>query len=408
MAASLGGAKKGKDNGGLRVLLSLACVVIVATGLKLASALFIPIMMGLFLAVLSLPILNWFDRWVPRPLAVLATVLMDFLILTMMVVIFANIFPDFQKKGKDYATQIRKQAVSFSEGFDQQVLRLSATWKGIGTEGSSQGEAQPEGDALPGDDGTNVAVPTIKLQDLVADYLDVNRVVSAIDQIDVVQRLTSITSKSFFAMVFMIFLLSESGRYGSKVKEVIRRRGPDLRRFQNSSRDIQKYLAIKSVASALTGLLAWLVCVIFKVDFPVLWGAVAFLLNYIPAIGSILAAIPPVLLCLIGNGFWPAAGVLACYLFINVMIGNFLEPMFLGERFGISTTVVILSVMVWGFIWGPVGMFLAVPLTMMTKVMLDNSEDLRWISVMMGKGSDTPKLPDKKKDADHELAEEAS
>ena len=162
-------------------------------------------------------------------------------------------------------------------------------------------------------------------------------------------------------------------------------RGPDLNRFRSISQDIQKYLGIKTAASAATGILATLTCVLFKIDFPLLWGLVAFLFNYVPAIGSILAGIPPVVLALILHGFWPALGVMACYLIINVSIGNFLEPMLLGERFGISTVIVILSVLFWGFIWGPVGMLLAVPLTMLVKVMLDNSSDLRWISALMGK-----------------------
>jgi len=155
--------------------------------------------------------------------------------------------------------------------------------------------------------------------------------------------------------------------------------------------EIQKYLGIKTAVSMVTGILAWLVCTIFGIDFPILWGLVAFTFNYIPAIGSLLAAIPPILLALIlYDNIWPAVGVLIGYLAINVTLGNFLEPMVLGNRFGISTVVVILSVLFWGYVWGPVGMFLAVPLTMMVKVMLDNSTDLRWLSVMMGKGPRQP------------------
>ncbi|MCL4109297.1 UNVERIFIED_CONTAM: hypothetical protein GTU68_019725 [Idotea baltica] len=186
----------------------------------------------------------------------------------------------------------------------------------------------------------------------------------------------------------MIFVLAESGGFSQKLKDVIHVRGPDLRGFQNSSRDIGKYLTIKTGVSALTGLLAWGSCSALNVEFPEMWGLVAFLFNFIPAIGSIIAAIPPILLALIESGFWPAFGVLICFLVINVAIGNFLEPMLLGDRFGISTVMVIFSVLVWGYIWGPVGMFLAVPLTMMIKVLLDSSHDLRWISVLMGKKSD--------------------
>jgi predicted PurR-regulated permease PerM len=120
-------------------------------------------------------------------------------------------------------------------------------------------------------------------------------------------------------------------------------------------------------------------------EFPVLWGLIAFLLNFIPAIGSIVAAIPPALFALIQFGWLQMSFVLLGYLVINMLLGNFIEPMLMGYRFGISTTVVILSVVFWGWLWGSVGMFLAVPLTMMIKVMLDNTEEFRWLSVAMSK-----------------------
>ena len=252
------------------------------------------------------------------------------------------------------------------------------------TEGDQSGE--PSGESQNVEDGVFEAIrPTMTFRELFNRFWDSNRVVEMIGGFDVVNRFTSLASQTFFALIVMIFVLAESGSYAQKVTEVLRVRGPDLNRFRSISQDIQKYLGIKTAASAATGILATLTCVIFKIDFPLLWGLVAFLFNYVPAIGSILAGIPPVVLGLILHGFWPALGVMACYLIINVAIGNFLEPMLLRERFGISTVIVILSVLFWGFIWGPVGMLLAVPLTMLVKVMLDNSSDLRWISALMGK-----------------------
>ncbi len=229
--------------------------------------------------------------------------------------------------------------------------------------------------------------PVITFAELFRLYFDPDRILAVFGQIDLVSRFTSLASKTFFALIVMIFVLAESGRYASKFQDVLKARGPDLSRFQSISHDIQKYLAIKTAVSAATGVLAIIVCYLFKVDFPLLWGLVAFLFNYVPAIGSIVAGIPPVLLALILHGFWPGLGVTLCYLAINITIGNFVEPMLLGDRFGISTVIVILSVLVWGFIWGPVGMLLAVPLTMLVKVMLDNSSDFRWISALMGKGT---------------------
>lgn len=389
-------AVKGKRQGtgsGIRVLISLACVVLIVTGLKLASSLFIPIMMGLFIALLSMPILNWLDRLgLPRPLAVLMTVITDLLILGGIVFLASGVIGDFNEKSGEYTERLRRQAEEFSVTMDQQLARLENFWRSSGT--VDENGNTPDTVTLPGElplpnsgeEGVLGAIgPTMTFRELFNLYWDSSRVMEMLGGFNVVNRFTSLASQTFFALIVMIFVLAESGSYAHKVTEVLKVRGPDLNRFRSISQDIQKYLGIKTAASAATGILATLTCVLFKIDFPLLWGLVAFLFNYVPAIGSILAGIPPVVLALILHGFWPALGVMACYLIINVSIGNFLEPMLLGERFGISTVIVILSVLFWGFIWGPVGMLLAVPLTMLVKVMLDNSSDLRWISALMGK-----------------------
>lgn len=374
------GIKNEEHNTGLKVLLSLACFVIVVTGLRAAGELFMPVLLGLFLAVLSLPALNWLHRrGIPRPLAILMTVGLNLLILFLIVFIATAATSEFQNEFKGnqqiYAKALQERVASFTEAIDSKLDAVSGFM-----ENSDSAEAKP-GDELAGTE-----IPT--LNEWFNENWDSKLVIEWVGATDAVGRLTSIASKSFFVLIIMIFVLAESNRYAEKVKEVIRVRGPDLRRLQNSSRDIQKYLGIKTAVSVVTGILAWLSCLLLKIDFPILWGLVAFLFNYVPAIGSIVASIPPIILALIKGGFWPAAAVLACYLAINITIGNFIEPMLLGDRFGISTVVVILSVLFWGFIWGPVGMFLAVPLTMVVKVMLDNSPDLRWISVMLSKAGE--------------------
>lgn len=355
---------------GFKVLLSLACVVVIVAGLRAASEMLIPIILGLFLAVLSLPILNWLDqRGVPRPIAVILTILFDLLILFGLVFVASGVIPEFQGKRLEYAELLRARVGSFSAWADAQLMSLS-------------GFADKFGEKT----GSDTKQQIWTFNELFNRYWDTKLIIDFIGQTEVVGRLTALMSRSFFVLVIMTFILAESGRYPGKLRQVIRAKGPDLRRFRNSSMEIQKYLGIKTAVSMVTGFLAWLVCTLFEVDFPVLWGLVAFTFNYIPAIGSILAGMPPVMLALILHGIWPAVGVMVCYLAINVALGNFLEPMVLGNRFGISTVMVILSVLFWGFVWGPVGMFLAVPLTMMVKVMLDNSNDFRWLSVMMGKG----------------------
>lgn len=385
--------KKQGAGSGIRVLISLACVVLIVTGLKLASSLFIPIMMGLFIALLSMPILNWLDRLgLPRPLAVLMTVITDLLILGGIVFLASGVIGDFNEKSGEYTERLRRQAEEFSVTMDQQLARLENFWRSSGAvdEDGNTPDTVTLPDELPlpntGEEGVLGAIgPTMTFRELFNLYWDSSRVMEMLGGFNVVNRFTSLASQTFFALIVMIFVLAESGSYAHKVTEVLKVRGPDLNRFRSISQDIQKYLGIKTAASAATGILATFTCVLFKIDFPLLWGLVAFLFNYVPAIGSILAGIPPVVLGLILHGFWPAVGVMACYLIVNVSIGNFLEPMLLGKRFGISTVIVILSVLFWGFIWGPVGMLLAVPLTMLVKVMLDNSSDLCWISALMGK-----------------------
>ncbi|MEM6279429.1 MAG: AI-2E family transporter [Verrucomicrobiota bacterium] len=388
---------------GIRVLLSLASVFVVVAGLKSASELFIPIMLGLLLAMMSLPILNWLDLKLPRPLAVLMTIVADFLILGGIVFLGSGVIGDFQEKTPKYVERLVEQATEFSEQIDQKIARMEGYWNELSVVGNeSEEEAPVKSEETPepvnGDAEFEIA-PVITAGELVRLYFDPDRILAVFGQIDLVSRFTSLASKTFFALIVMIFVLAESGRYASKFQDVLKAKGPDLKRFQSISRDIQKYLAIKTAVSALTGVLAMITCFVFRIDFPLLWGLVAFLFNYVPAIGSIVAGIPPVLLALILHGFWPAMGVTLCYLAINISIGNFLEPMLLGDRFGISTVIVILSVLVWGFIWGPVGMLLAVPLTMFVKVMLDNSSDFRWISALMGKG-----VPDGESDEETEEA----
>ena len=191
-----------------------------------------------------------------------------------------------------------------------------------------------------------------------------------------------------FIVIVMIFFLTEAGGFRRKLAAIHQARGPDLERFQNTAKDIQKYLGIKTAISTITGILAGLLTWSLDVNFPVLWALVGFIFNYIPAIGSIIASFPPTILALVDHSPSTALFVLLGYLAINMVLGNFMEPMLMGQRFGVSTSVVILSVLFWGWVWGLVGMFLAVPLTMVVKVILDNSEDLHWLSLAMGKSDE--------------------
>jgi AI-2 transport protein TqsA len=169
--------------------------------------------------------------------------------------------------------------------------------------------------------------------------------------------------------------------FGRRLEAISQARGPNIERMFSATRDIQRFLAIKTAVSLVTGFLAGLLCWAAGLDFYVLWGILAFAFNYIPVVGSLVAGVPPMILALLVAGLPNALLVAGGYLLINNFLGNFIEPMLVGRRFGISTLVVVISVLFWGWVWGPLGMLLAVPLTMMLKVVLDGSEDFRWVGV---------------------------
>jgi predicted PurR-regulated permease PerM len=148
--------------------------------------------------------------------------------------------------------------------------------------------------------------------------------------------------------------------------------------------NVNRYLIIKTAASLVTGILIGLWVWILGLDFPLIWGLLAFMLNYIPTLGSIIAGVPAVLLGFIQFGPGRALMVAVGYLVVNAVLGSVVEPRFQGRGLGLSTLVVFLSLAFWGWVWGPVGALLSVPLTMTLKIALESSPDTRGIAILLG------------------------
>ena len=144
-----------------------------------------------------------------------------------------------------------------------------------------------------------------------------------------------------------------------------------------------RYMAIKVVTSLITGVLVGFGMAFLGVDYPLLWGFLAFLLNFIPTIGSFIAAVPAVLIALVLLGPSMAVAVTVFYLAVNMLVGNVIEPRLLGRGVGLSTLVVFLSMVFWGWLFGPIGMLLSVPLTMMVKFAVESNEDTRWVAILL-------------------------
>lgn len=200
----------------------------------------------------------------------------------------------------------------------------------------------------------------------------------------VLNSLKDVLANGFLIIVTAVFMLLEASSFPKKLGEILDDPDGTLPQFERFGNEIKRYLALKTVICLSTGIVATLLCFAAGVDYPFLWGSLAFLLNYIPTIGSFIAAIPPVLLAFVQYGFSHAIIVAIGYVVLNFAIGNFVEPRVMGRGLGLSTLVVFLSLIFWGWVFGPVGMILSIPLTMMMKIALESREDTKWIAVLLG------------------------
>ena len=199
-----------------------------------------------------------------------------------------------------------------------------------------------------------------------------------------------------FFIVF--FLLLELNSFPVKTKAIIKTPDESLDYLTRISQSIRHYLGIKTIVSFMTGFLIWIILLIIGVNYAILWGLIAFLLNYIPNIGSIIAGIPAVLFALVQLGLGGALWTLGGFVAVNTIMGNIIEPRMMGKGMGLSTFIVFLSLVFWGYVLGTVGMFLSVPLTMTVKIMLEQNEKTRWIAILLGTQEDAQAVLEKKKE----------
>lgn len=334
-------------------MLLLASSVLVFTGLYFARDFLIPVSLAFFIAAVSFPITNWLrEHRVPRFLSVLMTVLVVFAFLSGIMVVGVLLINDLSEGDRLQQYGNKMYDVALSGGAKLEEWQF---------------------------EGAQEDIKKFLTAEKIGDFFKKN-ITSLLG--GVLDTLKS----SFIVLILLVFMLSEARMFARRFESIMEAKGPNLQRMLSATRDIQKYLGIKTMISIATGGLAGLLCWAAGVDFPLLWGILAFALNYIPAIGSIIAGVPPVILALLMHDVKHAIAVACGYLVINGFLGNFMEPALLGRRFGLSTVVVVISVLFWGFLWGPVGMLLAVPLTMMMKVALDNSYELRWLGVAISQG----------------------
>jgi AI-2 transport protein TqsA len=332
-------------------LWSGAALVVVIYGLKEAQGVLLPITVAGLLAVICSPAVRWLEaRRVPNVIAVLLVVAGLMGLFVVMGALIGGSVSGFREAIPDYLFRLESMVAATTAWLHAKGVRVdSAHLTTIIEPGKAASQAM----------------------NLVSSSM--NALVSAL-------------SNTFLVVLTMILILMEGATVPAKLRAIYGDPEADISHFTQMASRVQSYLAIKTILSIVTGLLIGIWAAILDVDFPILWGLIAFLLNYIPNIGSILAAIPAMLLALVQHGVGNSLALGGGYVVVNMVIGNVIEPMWMGRKLGLSTTVVFIALAIWYEIWGPVGMLLSVPLTMIIKIMLEHSREGQSVAILLDTG----------------------
>lgn len=337
------------------LLISLAAFVVVVAGMRASADLIVPFLLAVFIAVISAPALDWLGRrGLPRALAmllVIVTIVGIGVAITGLVGSslnrFTNNLPEYTSRLNGYSREIEGWLNQRGVPFDARELRS---------------------------------------------LIDASRVMKLAG--DVFNGFGGVLTNAFLIFLTVVFILLETASFAVKLRAVAEDPDSTLAQVENVTESVKRYLALKTLTSLATGLAIGIGLRLLGVDNPALWGLLAFMLNYVPSIGSIIAAVPAVLLALVDLGLAGALETAALYLVVNVLIGSVIEPRIIGQEMGMSTLVVFVSLVFWGWVLGPVGMFLSVPLTMSVKIALGVSKSTYWVAVLLGTGKETVSQPD--------------
>ncbi|MEO8198126.1 MAG: AI-2E family transporter [Thermoanaerobaculia bacterium] len=332
-------------------LTGIAAGFLVVAGLKLAAPILVPVAFALFLAILALPLQRWLiDRKWPVFFAVLLTMLVLAAGASVFVILFLGAVGRLRELGPHYYSQMSDRIAYTIEWWQAKGITIL--------------------DWVP---------PQWRQPETLAAFAG-----------GTVKGLAHLFSQGTIVLLTLIFILFEAAAMPRKLARLPARLREPLSRFGAVSQELQRYLLIKTLMAAVIGIAVGFWTAAVGIDFPVLCALVAFACHFIPNIGAILAAAPAMLLAFVQFDLIEAFVVGAGYLVIGTLLGNLAEPALLGKRLGMSTLVVFLSLIFWGWVWGPVGMFLSVPLTVTIKILLEHSTGWGWVAILLDSGESLP------------------
>ncbi len=333
-----------------------ACFVVMVAGMKQAEDILVPFLLSLFIAVICSPMLAWLKkRGLPTGFAILVIISMVVCLGVGIGVIVGASITSFRADLPDYQQRLSEMSASLFISLESFGLNLSM--------GHFRESFDPSA-------ALSLAGSTLaSFGNLMTNFL--------------------------LIMLTVVFILAEEIGFSDKVRlgnpKSAEKTLMALRRFTTS---VNRYMALKTDMSMVTGIIIMIWLKIQGVEYFILWGLLAFLLNYVPTLGSILASVPAVLLSLVQLGVGDAVVTALGFLVVNFVVGNVIEPRTMGRGLDLSTLVVFLSLVFWGWVLGPVGMLLSVPLTMTIKIALESFDETRWLGIMLGSGKSVTEFAD--------------
>ena len=345
-----------------RCALYFSAIVICLAGIKIAAPIVVPFLLSLFVAIICNPAINFLaERKIPRAIAIVVVILFIFSLFVVLGGIIGSSVNGFRQALPTYEAQLSNE------------VDWLITWM----------------------ENHNISISMTEVRE----YFDPSKVMALVTT--TLTGFSSVLGNVFLLLLTVVFMLSEGQGFAKKLHVAFDDSVRTKKRLDHFLNMVNQYMAIKTIISLATGLIIGFFLWLLGVDFFVLWALLAFLLNYIPNIGSIIAAVPAVILTFLQLGIGHASMVIALFVGVNMLMGNVIEPRFMGRSLGLSTLVVFLSLIFWGWLLGMVGMLLSVPLTMIFKIALENSEDGRWFAILLSSDEEIDQLPDTlKKDSE--------
>lgn len=342
------------DKAGLHILLKLAALVIILAGIHAAADILVPLLLALFFAIVLNPLVRWLmHHRFRRGTAITIVILFMLVLLTLLFGLLASSMNEFVALLPKYNAMLTHKVFEFERAIPFMHLHLS---------------------------------PERLLQ-----QIDSDRMMTFATSI--MGQISGAMASIVLLVMTVVFMLFEARHLPYKLRYALNNPRIHIASLHRALKGVSHYLALKTLVSLITGAIVWLGLLALDVQFALMWGVLAFLLNYVPNIGSVISAIPPMIQALLFNGLYPCLLVGGLFLAVHMVLGNIVEPRIMGKRLGMSTLVVFLSLLFWGWLLGPVGMLLSVPLTSVCKIWMETTIGGSKLAIFLGPGRPKSRLP---------------